>query len=105
MNAGPFETERDARKAAIGQGGPAEPDWSILSPGQRYKLLLNACADAGVFLGAYDHRIIEWLAGWEDATVAVVAGLIARAHAAGQDTAGGPGTAQPGGGWISGPST
>ena len=104
MNAGPFETERDARKAAIGQGGPAEPDWSILSPGQRYKLLLNACADAGVFLGAYDHRITEWLAGWEDATVAVVAGLITRGHAAGQDRSG-PGTAQPGGGWISGPST
>jgi hypothetical protein len=105
VNAGPYETERDARKAAIEQGGPAEPDWSILSPGQRYKLLLNACADAGVFLGAYDHRILEWLAGWEDATVAVVAGLITRAHAAGQDARGGPGTAQPGGGWISGPST
>ena len=34
--------------------------------------------------------------------VAVVAGLITRAHAAGQDRAGGPGTAQPGGGWILG---
>jgi hypothetical protein len=102
---GPYETERDARAAAINAGGPAEPDWSILSPGQRHKLLLNACAGAGVHLGAYDHRIIEWLTEWDDATCAVIAGLMTRAHAAGQDTAGGPGTAQPGGGWISGPST
>jgi hypothetical protein len=58
-----------------------------------------------VYLGAYDHRIIEWLTGWEPSTCAVIAGLISRAHAAGQDIAGGPGTAQPGGGWISGPST
>jgi hypothetical protein len=102
---GPYETERDARAAALSAGGPAEPDWSILSPGQRYQLLLNACADAGVFLGAYDHRIIEWLAQWDDGTCAVIAGLISRARAAGQDSGGGPGTAQPGGGWISGPST
>jgi hypothetical protein len=68
-------------------------------------LLEGACQAAGVQLGAYDHRILIWLTAWEPATCAVIAGLITRAHAAGQDTAGGPGTAQRGGGWISGPST
>jgi hypothetical protein len=34
---------------------------------------------AGVHLGAYDHQIITWLAGWERSTCAVVAGLISRA--------------------------
>jgi hypothetical protein len=33
----------------------------------------------GVQLGAYDRRIIDWLANYEPATCAVVASLIARA--------------------------
>ena len=33
--------------------------------------------------GAYDHRILTWLAGWEPQICAVVAALITRAHAAG----------------------
>jgi hypothetical protein len=36
-----------------------------------------------VKLGAFDHRIVLWLAGWEPSTCAVIAGLIARAHEAG----------------------
>jgi hypothetical protein len=42
--------------------------------------LTSACATAGVELGAYDRRIVEWLAGWEPETVAVIAGLILRAN-------------------------
>jgi hypothetical protein len=104
MSAGPFGTEREARAAALAAAGPPRPGWSILNEAQRHNLLLAVCADAGVTLGEYDSRILAWLTHWEDATVAVIAGLITRAHAAGQDP-GGPGTAQPGGGWISGPST
>jgi hypothetical protein len=37
-----------------------------------------------VELGAYDHAIVQWLAGWEPSTVAVMAGLISRAHEAGK---------------------
>jgi hypothetical protein len=100
---GPYETERQAADAAghIHDSPPGTGAWAA----GNHRLLLDACASAGVYLGTYDHRIIEWLTGWEPATCAVIAGLIARAHTAGQDTAGGPGTAQPGGGWISGPST
>ena len=103
MSTGPFETERQAADAArhIYDRPPGTGAWAA----GNHRLLLDACASAGVYLGAYDHRIIEWLTGWEPATCAVIAGLISRAHAAGQDTAGGPGTAQPGGGWISGPLT
>ena len=42
-------------------------------------MLLDALAAAGVYLGAYDHRIVEWLAGWEPQTVAVIAGWVQRA--------------------------
>ncbi|HYS36664.1 MAG TPA: hypothetical protein VEO01_13650 [Pseudonocardiaceae bacterium] len=35
----------------------------------------------GVELGAYDRRIIEWLAGWDIATVGTIASLIYRARA------------------------
>jgi hypothetical protein len=50
-------------------------------------MLLDACADAGVAVGAYDSRIVAWLTHWEDPTVAVIAGLISRAYAAGRDGA------------------
>jgi hypothetical protein len=33
-----------------------------------------------VELGAYDHRILVWLAGWEPTICAVIAGLITRAR-------------------------
>ena len=38
----------------------------------------DACTAAGVRLGAYDHRILVRLAGWEPATCAVIAGMITR---------------------------
>ncbi|MFG2145526.1 hypothetical protein ACGFRG_15185 [Streptomyces sp. NPDC048696] len=40
-------------------------------------------AFAGVELGAYDRRIIEWLAGWDSPTVATIASLVLRARKAG----------------------
>ena len=41
---------------------------------------LSAAVDAaGATLGAYDHRIFNWLAGWEPQTVEVIAAIIERA--------------------------
>jgi hypothetical protein len=78
---GPFETEREARAAAHEVVRP-EYGWSILHEPQNLLLLERACAAAGVELGAYDRRILDWLAGFEDSMCAVVAGLVARAVAA-----------------------
>jgi hypothetical protein len=44
-------------------------------------LMLAACALAGVILGAYDARIVRWLAGFEPQAAAAIAGIIARAGA------------------------
>ncbi|MGW3412438.1 hypothetical protein [Streptomyces sp. NPDC000888] len=41
-------------------------------------LLLAELTNAGVELGTYDHRIIDWLAGWDYPTVATVASLLRR---------------------------
>jgi hypothetical protein len=46
-------------------------------------MLFDAIESAGIELGAYDEKMVSWLAGWEPTTCAVVAGLIIRAHAAG----------------------
>lgn len=37
---------------------------------------------AGVELGAWDRRIVAWLAGWDAATVLTIASWIARSRAA-----------------------
>jgi hypothetical protein len=76
---GPYETERDARAAAHAAVAPEE-GWSILRGPQNRLLLERACKAAGVELGAYDRRILDWLSGYEDSICAVVAGLISRAH-------------------------
>lgn len=81
---GPYETEQQARtdvddvyehcrRSAV-QGAPAEASLAHL---------LDASERAGVALGAFDGRILSWLAHWEPETCAVVAGLITRAHASG----------------------
>jgi hypothetical protein len=75
----PYETEREARAAAHAVVAPEE-GWSILRGPQNRLLLERACKAAGVGLGAYDRRILDWLSGFEDSICAVVAGLIARAH-------------------------
>lgn len=93
--AGPFDTEREAAAAVRHiTTSPAEA-WQD----GMHRLLEDACLAAEVELGRFDHAILVWLAGWEPSTVAVVAGLIARARPPGARVA------QPGGGWISGAST
>ncbi len=85
---GPFDTEQQASALpevrAITALPPGTGQWKAASRG----MLTEALAAAGVELGVYDWRILSWLAGWEDATCAVVAGWITRAAA--RDRKGGP---------------
>jgi len=74
---GPYETEREARADVQHIFDSPPGSWG---DGMR-RLLEDACGAAGVQLGAYDHRILLWLAGWEPQTCAVIAGLITRAAA------------------------
>jgi hypothetical protein len=86
-HAGPFETERQALgtpavravftafEDAPGQGRMQPPNLAMLRA---------ACEGADVELGAYDLRILAWLAGWEPQICAVVAGLITRASSHGE---------------------
>jgi hypothetical protein len=79
---GPFETEREAREAAQQYTGP--PGASLTGPpGQlataNLAMLTDAVNAAGLELGTWDWRILNWLAGYEPATCAVIAGLITRA--------------------------
>lgn len=80
---GPFETEAEARAAAH-KIIPPEPGWSILSEDQHRELLEQICAESGVELGAFERRILGWLANWEDATCTAIAAIITRAHEAGK---------------------
>lgn len=79
---GPYDTEPQARADA-----PRVPR-SRVRPGAHIRpnraRLHDVAAYAGVQLGAYDERIIDWIAGWESTTVQVIADLIRRAHVAGQ---------------------
>ena len=83
---GPFETQREALDLpavqAIYEAFRADPGAGRMAPGVQ-RMLEEACAAAGVGLGAYDRRVLAWLAGWEPQVCAVIAGLISRAHDAG----------------------
>jgi len=80
--AGPFETERDAREAAITLAGGQYPSGGIAAA--NLAALTEAANVAGVELGDYDRQILGWLAGYEPAMCAVIAGLITRAAERGQ---------------------
>ena len=80
---GPLETERQARELpavrAVYAAFGADPGPGKMTP-HNLAMLEGACEAAGLELGAYDRRILAWLAGWEPQTCAVVAGLITRAN-------------------------
>jgi hypothetical protein len=78
MTSGPFYTDRQALAASLyhQQGRP----WNTDVPTTALNLADLAAALSGVELGDWDRRIVEWLAGWEPSTVAVVCGLITRAR-------------------------
>jgi hypothetical protein len=44
------------------------------------KMLLNALVEGRVIVGTYELQILEWLAGFEPATCAVIVALISRAN-------------------------
>jgi hypothetical protein len=101
----PFSTERDAAATVQHILDSTPASWRDGC----HRLLEDTCRAADVALGAFDQQILLELAGAEPAKVAVIAGLLRRAHAAGleqgQDILGASGVVMPGGGWISGPST
>ena len=96
LPAGPFETEGAARThpavRAVYEAMRATDRRGVM-PDLGEAMMTGACERAGVTLGAYDARILRWLAGFEPQACAVIAGLIARAHAAG--AAGQPDEGQP----------
>jgi hypothetical protein len=88
---GPYETEADTRPVTrpVYEAFAADPSAGKMAP-HNFLMLVRACEVAAVDLGSptsYDRQILAWLAGWEPATCAVVAGLITRADAAGQAAA------------------
>jgi hypothetical protein len=84
---GPYETReqvRDRNEArAAWAAWHADPEPGKMAP-HLHRMLDEACAAARDELGAYDHRILTWMAGWEAETVAVIAGIIRRAAAGGR---------------------
>lgn len=55
------------------------PQWQH----DRLGVLLDACENAGLTVSVKEWHILSWLAGWEQETVEVVAGLIRRAGSGG----------------------
>ena len=86
-HAGPFETERQALGTpavrAVYTTFEAAPGPGRMQP-PNLAMLRAACERPDVELGAYDLRILAWLAGWEPQVCAVVAGLITRAGSHGE---------------------
>jgi len=81
---GPYETEAQARAAAarVYAAAHASTRRGVMTE-QNHRLLCEAIGATGTELGGYDHRIVQWMAGWEPQVCAVIAGIITRAHAAG----------------------
>ena len=81
-DSGPFETEGQAlaTPAVRAVYRAYEAGTASLHDGAA-DLLLSACERAGATLGAYDRRILLWLAGFEPQAAAAVAGVIVRAAA------------------------
>lgn len=60
--------------------GPIDTMPKGFVPGaEQQKQLLSALAAAGVELGTYDQRIVEWVAGWDWSTVATITSWVKRA--------------------------
>lgn len=83
---GPYETEADALDGPVRQeiralhkAGHYSNELSQVVRAAQLRHLEDACRDASVDLGAFDRKIVEWLAGYESSTVQVIIGLIARA--------------------------
>lgn len=83
---GPFETEdqalADPAVRAIYEQMRRSRDYRMQDGSAA--MILQACEQAGVSLGAYDARIVRWIAGFEPQAAAALAGIIDRAGLAGR---------------------
>jgi hypothetical protein len=68
--------------AARVPAGPVEVAPRGFAPEAEQAAVLAAVL-AGIELGAWDRRILDWLAGWDACTVLTIASWIARSWAAG----------------------
>lgn len=84
-SSGPFHTDRAALNASLYHQRERAQNTGGTVTAANLADLTEALS--GIELGTYDTRIIEWLAGWEPSTVAVVCGLIRRARATGLEPA------------------
>ena len=78
MTSGPFQNDREALAASLYHQHGRPPNTEV--PTTALDLADLNAALSGVELGDWDRRIVEWLAGWEPSTVAVICGLITRAR-------------------------
>jgi hypothetical protein len=79
---GPFETDREAascRPSAPSMTPRASTRREVMGE-RNHQLLEETFTASGVELGAYDHRILLWMASWEPEIYAVVAGWVAWAN-------------------------
>lgn len=79
---GPYETEAATRGEPLPSAVSGLHNRDLVGE-TMLAHLTAACEAAGVELGAFDLRILRWLAGWEPSTVQVIIGLISRAFASG----------------------
>jgi hypothetical protein len=88
---GPYETSMRVYQDACGVFAVTlgRRDATAAENEQRLTAVLAA---AGVRLGARDHEIVRWLAGWEPDTVQVVLGWLSRARRRDSDDAQGAGS-------------
>ena len=70
-----------AGRPGVPAGPVEEPPRGFVPRAGQAEILAGVLA--GIELGAWDRRIVEWMAGWDASAVLTVASWIARARAAG----------------------
>jgi hypothetical protein len=86
---GPFETAAEAMAHPAVRAIYEAMHTSLrrgVGEAENLRLLQETCETAGVTLGSYDRRILQWLAGWEAQVFVVIAGFITRAAGHGLTT-------------------
>lgn len=68
------DPERDQR------AGERTETWRVRMHADKFAALLDPLD--GIELGAYDRRILDWMAGWDIPTVATIASLLHRTRQA-----------------------
>jgi hypothetical protein len=79
---GPYDTEAQAL-ADLATAVTSDPPAAGAQHEPLRAYLTAALVESGVELGEFDARIVDWLTGWEPATVQVIAGWTMRSNASG----------------------